>query len=181
MEQQKRPTNQEIGEYELGLLPPERAREVARYLERHPHGAHQHSILQSFLAQWQPQERSLPSLKERVTILVAQLLSASNWQAAGVRGEQTGIYQVGEVQVTVQVDSDLDKPAAYALIGVITGGTWADARVALWRSESPQTVVETECDEDGHFMLDGVTAGAYELIIQGEQTAVHIPDLLIGN
>ena len=180
MEPPKRPTHLEIGEYELGLLPPDRAQVVATYLQRHPHAAQQHEGLTSFLAALEPQKRPSPSLKEQVNILIAQLLPSHSWQVAGVRGEQSGIYQVGEMQVTLTIDSDLDAPALYVLVGVATGGEWATAPVALWLTGVPEAGYQTECDEDGHFMLNGVEAGVYELILQHGETAVHIPDLKIG-
>ena len=175
----KQPTDLEIGEYALGLLPADRAREVAHYLERHPHATRLADGLQTFWDNLRPEKRPPATSSAKVNILIAQLLATQDWQAAGVRGESSGVYQVGSVQVTVAIDGDLDDPSVYVLTGIITGGPLAAAHVTLWSADHPEATGRTTCDEDGHFMLSGIRPGSYELIIHSQETAVHIPQLQI--
>jgi len=172
----KRPSSLEIGEYELGLLSPARAREVAAYLRRHPHAAAQRDIMRQFLSDLDPQPEQQPSTLEKLTILVAQLMRGTP-QMAGVRGEQEDVYQASDVQIALGTDVDLDNPTQRVLIGV---GVNISGTAELWTADQPQLLQTADLDEYGNFMLTAIPINVYELVIRGAETAVHIPDLHIG-
>jgi anti-sigma factor RsiW len=172
----KRPSSLEIGEYELGLLPPARAHEVAAYLRQHPHAAAQLDTLRQFMSELDPQPQPQPGVLEKFTILVAQLVRGTPLMA-GVRGGQEDVYQAREVQIALGMDVDMDNPTQRVLIGV---GVNISGTAELWSASQPQLLQTADLDEYGNFMLTAIPIDVYELVIRGAETAVHIPGLHIG-
>lgn len=183
------PTSQELGEYHLGTLPGERAVLIAQHVAECPHCAEELAQLKEYLGAVASDLEVGPV--ERARVWVAELIRGGTGMAgqgrltsapayAGVRGEGEGprIYQAGEVQVAIDVQEDMEQPGLHALLGLVTGIQGEGWAVHLWREN--QDVAQTAVDDLGNFVIRGLAAGQYELILSGLNAEIHIHNMNVG-
>lgn len=171
-----RPTSLEIGEYELGLLPKEKAQQVEAYLKQHPHARGEQQLLHDFLAELDAQPESEEAdVFERVRLLIAEIVQADDTAlqpAAGMRGIVEGVYRAGDAQIVIELDVDTNNPAQKSLTGLLLGIESSNLRAELWQEEQMgQTAV---LDEFGNFIISGIIPGIYQLIIRGDNPPLEI-------
>lgn len=182
----KRPSSLTLGEYHLGLLPQAEARQVEAYLAQHPHAAHQLARLQDYLSEVDPfSEPVSPGPIERVKVLIAELIQAGGPgpQAAlgGVRGDLAGIYQAANIRIVLETDVDLTDPSRKSLVGLVQGIEPDGLTAHLLSPSEAKPAGESPIDEFGNFMMSGLAAGTYHLVIQDAASSVevHIQELQI--
>lgn len=184
------PSALELGEYRLGMLPAAATAHLQQHLAVCPHCAQELAQLASFMDGPDPflQSDPLAAIKQSVTVLVARLASRPQFGGllgqpipspalAGLRGEADGplIYEAGDAQVVLEVQSDEEHAGRRAIIGLVMGWINQEVQVHLWRDE--QQVATVALDTFGNFCIDDLAPGAYELFITGELTEIHIQDL----
>jgi hypothetical protein len=122
-------------------------------------------------------EPDRPNFYERTKIFILNLIQPQTLglpMAAGLRGRQEGVYQVGEIQVVVEIDVDTDNPTQKVLSAVVTGIDTVGMKASLWRSGVPKAAGSVVLDDFGHFIITGLEPGTYELIIQGDEPPIEI-------
>jgi hypothetical protein len=177
------PEPNELGEYQLGLLPSPRAKQIQTHLVECPHCRSELAQLTSFLKQVEPDLET--SLAERVRVWLAELLppgiagAAGPALAFGLRGDESGVhfYQAGEAQITLEVQDDPAALGRKSLVGLILGIEAAGLQAHLWRQE--QAVISAAVDELGNFTLNGLEPGRYEIFLSGPDVEIQIKDLEI--
>jgi hypothetical protein len=190
-------SSHELGEYYLGLLPPDKEAAAAHHLAECPHCASEIVQLQEYLEALEPDLEF--SLRERVKVWVARLVDATQLDFpepgffgpspspayAGTRGQEDElhIYQANDVQIAIEVQDDAEQPEHKTLIGLITGSK-APCRFKahLWRAS--QCVATVMVDELGNLAIPGLEPDTYELILSGPGQAgaeveIHIQNLQV--
>ena len=187
------PSPDELGDYHLNVLPPDRASAVTMHLATCPHCTREIVQLKDYLSKLAPTLESGPlkRVKKRVKVLVARLINngpvgGSMWQPTlgtvgmAVRGADDGpdIYTADDVQVAVEVQDDAERPGRKAILGLVIGAKPDGLKAHLWRVEQPIAIVSV--DELGNFVFPNLNRGSYELILSGPEVEIHIQKLEIG-
>lgn len=184
------PSSLELGEYQLGLLPPERSIAIARHASLCPHCTQEIEALVTFMAQPEPLAQVAPSrtASARLRVLVAQLVSGMASAGAppslapafaGLRGDDDGplTFEAGEAQVIIEVQDDELHTGRKAMMGLLLGLENEAVTVHLWRDQRP--VASTAVDALGNFIVDNLAPGQYELFVSAESQEIHVQDVPI--
>jgi anti-sigma factor RsiW len=192
------PDSLALGEYLLGLLPPDEAAALERQTAAYPHHARELAALRDYLVDLDlpPAGDQAPAaapekaeswhdrLQEQVTTLVAQLVESFGggpaWGMAGVRGGEPAqrIYQAGEAQILIDVQESLAQDGRKAILGLIMG--LADAEGAtVYLDRQLETIATATVDELGNFVFDAIPPGAYMLVLRGAAVAIIVPGVAI--
>ncbi|HZD10861.1 MAG TPA: hypothetical protein VE553_05905 [Candidatus Binatia bacterium] len=180
------PDAQELGEYHMDLLAPERAAIVAQHLEICPRCASELNELRAFLDELAPELEY--NLLERVRVLIARLVpdfpsvGGALMPApalAGMRGEVAGplLYEADDVQVSVEVQDDGAHAGRKSVLGVVTGGDAAGWQATLW--QDMEQVQTQSVDDLGNFVFEALPAGGYRLTLRGDEVEIVIQDLAV--
>jgi hypothetical protein len=91
-----------------------------------------------------------------------------------LRGEEQDfrLYKVGDLQISLDVQEDVETPGHQAIVGDITGAETHTFAVDLWQAGEVLDTIPV--DEIGGFTLSTLLPGTYELIIRGAEVIVHI-------
>lgn len=188
------PTSLELGEYHLGLLSPSRTRAIIDHLAMCPLCAEELAKLGTFLSQ--PDPRREPSLVQKATgqvkVTIARLLSGPAWSGAlggqglapalaGIRGDEERplIFEAGDIQIVLEVQSDVMEPESRSMLGLITGLEPAHNVAAhLWQDN--QYLSTAAVDDLGSFLFEGITPGSYDLILTAPESEIHLQNMPIG-
>jgi anti-sigma factor RsiW len=188
------PSPIELGEYQLGILPGERAAAMARHLAECPRCAQEVAQLQGYLADLAPtlELSPLERVREQARILVARLVSGgfegrqSGYPAlapayAGLRGREGEplIYEANQVQVVLDIQEDPRQPGRQTILGLIVGVDHPrELEALLWQDD--QCIATISVDEASNFFIPNLTPGRYELILSGPGVEIHIQGLDVG-
>ena len=179
------PGSETLGEYQLGLLTPDRSAAVEQHLSDCPLCTRELTELKTYLNQLQPDLEFSPL--EKIKVLIAQLinesggLQADRWSpqpaVSGLRGRGGGpaLYRVNDVQIAVEVLDDILQPDRRTLLGLVFGVNPSDFSAQLWQAE--QLVTTTTVDAGGNFAISGLVRGQYELILKDPAAEIHIQSL----
>ncbi len=173
------PDADELGDFHLGLLPANRVRAIEQHVARCPHCSRELAHYQDFLGDPPAQ----PNLVKRVVVSLARLLDAARLSeqalspAHVLRGEgaKLALYQAGDLQISLDVQQDVEKSGYQSIVGVITGTDAHTLTVDLW--QEGEYVDTSPVDETGGFTLPALLPGVYELIIKGTDVIVHVQSL----
>lgn len=189
------PPSLTLSEYHVGFLSAAETRTIDRHLQQCPHCRHELQRLTAYLTAVSPtlDLEPVPTLWERSRILVARLveelpnLSALTGlppngalAAAGLRGDVGDqlVYTVDNIQVIIDVQTDVQHPAQRVLLGLLLGlAAPQNVTAHLWRADQP--VATTMVDELGNFIISALAPGTYDLILSDEQTEVHVRALVV--
>ncbi|HET8629404.1 MAG TPA: zf-HC2 domain-containing protein [Thermomicrobiales bacterium] len=177
------PSPQELGDYELGLLPPAERTRVAAHVVACPHCADELRTLRDFLA-GEPAALTRPTGPLRR--LVATLLEPAPGAAyAGLRGADDATaqtYQAGGV--TIALDTQFDRRRGR---GALTGLLWQEDPAAADLAGAAATLLApdgatrtTALDDVGNFAFDDLAPGRYQVEVTLGDQLVTIPELRIG-
>jgi hypothetical protein len=170
------PDTDALGDFHLGLLPKAKARAIEEHLTRCPFCSRELVQYEAFLGE--PPEH--PGMVKRIAVSLARLLDSalSPGQtlapAYALRGEERlALYQTGDLQISLDVQEDVEKPGHRSIVGIITGPDVHLLSVDLWQED--EHLDTTPVDETGGFTLPALLPGMYELIIKGADVIIHIP------
>lgn len=162
------PDTDELGDFHLGLLPGKRARAIEQHLARCPFCSREMVQYERFLGGSSGQ----PGLAKRLIVSVAKLLDGAlpsgqpPAPAYALRGEEgLVLYQTDRLQISLDVQDDVEKAGHKSIVGVITGEDAPALSVDLWKEDLYLDTASV--DETGGFTLSGLLPGDYELIIKG--------------
>ncbi len=180
------PTSEELGEYQLGLLQPDRVTAIQQHLRECPHCTREVLQLVDYLRDLAPTIEFTPL--ERVKVLIAKLVSggAGDRQPgrpvfapvmAGVRGEAEGpsIFQVDDVQIAIEIQDDAEQAGAKIVLGLVTGLDSTGLNVILRHAD--QLVAATSVDRSGNFLIPRLQPGQYELSLIRPEVEIHVQSL----
>lgn len=194
------PSAEEIGAYHLGVLAPEQAQEIARFLKSNPSYAMELQLLDAFLDTLEdelppavePQEPARASLLERAKTFGKEILVATLATAAGstltpaytVRGDDDGpqIYLANDLHIGLEIEDDLGAPGYKMIVGTILNQI--DDETMMWRAElwadghNPKRW-DTIVDELGGFEIEAIKPGHYHLVLTDGEQEIHIQTLEI--
>ena len=173
------PPSVELGEFQLGLLERVRAVWIGQHVADCPHCHRELAEQNSFMslvetqlptAEVQPPTGILAGTTARLKVLVAQLFTPTPGQAAwAVRGDDTTdapqIFNVGDIQVSIETQADPTQPSQRSILGLISGADTLGWRAHVW--QAGQFVVTVEVDEFGNFTVPPVAAGNTQIILDG--------------
>jgi hypothetical protein len=187
------PSTVELGEYHLGVLPPEQAEAVAQHVAECPHCSRELAQLEGYLAELAPalEPGPLERAGEQIRVLIARLLDRNSGRGpfgqpavapayAGLRGdeEEPLIYQAEDVQVVIQIQQDVERPERKTILGLVVGlGENQELEAHLW--QAGQRITVAAVDELGNFVMSDVVSGSYELILSGPEVEIHVQALEI--
>lgn len=184
-----------LSEYHIGFLSAAETRAIDLHLHSCPHCRHELQQLTDYLAAVAPtlEIEPSPTLWEHSRILVTRLIEelpnvgalnrlskGGAMAAAGLRGDMGDqlIYAADEVQVIIDLQTDLQHPAQHMLLGLLLGlDTPQNVTAQLWHADQP--VATALVDELGNFILDNLAPGAYDLILSDDKTEIHVQALII--
>jgi anti-sigma factor RsiW len=179
------PTPHELGEYQLSVLTQAQAAAVAAHLIECPHCLAEVAQLNSYLADLSAELKT--SIVERARVLVARLIDGGNRAGApafapamaGIRGEdaEPSIYQAGDLQITIMVEPDDERPGRQTLLGLLVAAVPGDLQAQLW--QATQLVASAPVDAAGNFILANLTPGDYELTLYGPDLEIHVEALKV--
>lgn len=182
------PTSDELGEYELELLEPVRASEIAGHVDRCPRCRTELATLGEFLTALTPDvslspvERLRNAVDSGVRVLVARLLGGDTPAPAyALRGEvaRPSVYAAEDLQVVVEAQPAAGQPELYTVLGITTGLIEAtDYSAHLWRDDIP--INSSPLDPLGNFVFEHLEKGRYDVLITGPALQVHVPAVDVG-
>ena len=169
------PPSNDLGEYHLQMLPPEQTESIRQHLTTCPHCPKELAQLQTFLADLAPDLDY--TRQERVKIWIARLLpqpSGNLTPAFALRGESDGplMFEAGNYQLTLEIQDDPANPGLRSILGLVFGGSETLQKVELWQAGN--SVQQTELDELGNFVFNGVQPGPYDLILSQLAAEIHV-------
>ena len=176
------PSPQTLGEYDLGLLPPELRTQVAAHIADCPRCTADVRMLRAFLAD---EPSPAPNLAARARRLIATLLPPSRELAgAQLRGavdEASRSYRADDVMITLTVDTPAHRGRSN-LVGLI----WRDDASADMSPAGSVTITGAgvtragTIDEFGNFAFDDMAPGTYQLEMALDDDRIAIEDFRIG-
>jgi len=187
------PTPDELGDYHLNVLPPERITAVSMHLAKCPRCAQEITQLKNYLSALASTLESdrIERVKNRVNVLVARLADGGSesglaWRSTlgtvgmAVRGADDGpsLYDADDVQIAVEVQDDAERPGRKIILGLVIGAEADGLTAHLWRVEQPIAIVPV--DELGNFCFPNLPRGNYELVLSSSEAEIHIQGLEIG-
>jgi hypothetical protein len=185
------PASEELGEYHLQLLPAGRADEIRHHVADCPLCARELAELEAYLADLAPdiEHGRLEAAQAHVRVWIARLVEGVTGAGpalapapafAGLRGQDEGpqIYEAGDVQVSLEVQADAERRGRRSLLGLLIAAEAGEFRAHLWQHGTRVTSVPV--DDTGNFVIAGLDAGRYDLIVSGPQVEVHIQELDVG-
>jgi hypothetical protein len=175
-----------LGEYHLGLLPPNEAAAVKAHLAACPHCRREVAELDAYLDGLQPSlaDHLVDRTVEQLRLVIARLLSppgpALSPAYAGVRGEEQApaLYEAEEIQIAIEIEDDVDVPGRKVILGLVLGAESPGGEALLWQTGRP--IAAAPLDELGNFVIPDIAAGSYDLIVTGPRVEVHIENLDVG-
>jgi len=172
------PKAQELVEYQLGLLPGDRAEVIVNHLSGCPHCSREFAELHVFM----DRETPLATFKKLVVQLVSGITDIGQTRltpAYEVRGsaDKLLIYEAEGIRISVDIQDDVDASGHKVLVGLITGMNAEDYSVQLWSAKNQ--IAETQIDDLGNFLISGIYPGEFELMIKGPEVEVQIQKLQI--
>ncbi len=177
------PPSQTLGEYHLGMLPPEEAAGVGQHLAHCPHCRGEVETLAEFLAA-EETTAVKPTWLKRVRTILAELVPPTGIgfpaepALSGVRGaldDETQLYQAEEWQVALELQ--VDDPVQKSLLGIVFGPP-----VTAWQvqwQQADKRVWQTAVDETGAFEIPNIQPGAYDLILRSDEAEINILSLVV--
>jgi hypothetical protein len=182
------PSPAALGEYHLGILPPERAAAVAHHLEECGSCAQEVAQLQDYSIDLIPTLELAPleQARERVNVLVARL--ANGAPGGGVPGQPTYggvrredeasyLYEAADIQIVIEIRDDATQPDRKTVLGLVVGVDPGEVKAYLWQAEACIAIIPI--DELGSFAIPNLEPGSYELIVSGPQIEVHVQELWV--
>jgi hypothetical protein len=181
------PTSDNLAALQQGLLNGERRAALLEHLAACPHCTRElHMLAQATnepVGGWPPtsspwlglsaEAPSARSLYSRARRVVAELLSRPQMQLAGVYGALRGTshasqyaYRAENLQITLGVQSVVNRPDRRALLGALTleddlGQELSSATARLLRNDI--LISAADLDDLGNFVLDNLAPGTYSL------------------
>ena len=185
------PPSVELGEYHLGFVPTATSAAIKHHLAECPFCSQELAQLAAYMDQPDPFLRSDPlgAVKRSVKFLVGRLTSGPTVHnriggpafapaLAGLRGalDSPLIYEVDDIQVTLEVQDDAALADRKAVIGLIVGiGEMGGLHAELWHDG--EHIAGVPLDEIGNFAFNQLIPAEYELFISGNDLDVHIESL----
>jgi hypothetical protein len=186
-----------VGEYHLGTLKPERARQVQDHLAQCPYCCNEISILRNYLnllhadLDLSHAPDGLAGLGDRIKIWIARLLPPLDFQmsagqslAFAVRGEQPGglaRYEIGngvsKGELNLESQEDMAAPGRKILVGLVLGIATQGLQAALW--QSGKLAAGGEVDEFGNLAIANLVSGSYDLILSTASYEIHVHSVQI--
>jgi anti-sigma factor RsiW len=178
------PSPQELGDYELGLLPPTERTRVAAHVVACPPCADELRTLRDFLAS-EPAELTRPAAGTLRRLVATLLAPAPGTAYAGLRGADDATaqtYQAGGV--TIALDTQFDPRRGR---GALAGLLWHEDPAAADLAGAAATLLApdgatrtTALDDVGNFAFDDLAPGRYQVEVTLGDQLVTIPELRIG-
>lgn len=172
------PSPEDLGEFHLQMLPPQKAVAIAQHLPACPHCTQELTQLQQYLNELAPEISY--SFREQVQIWVAQRLPSFSSPAPGgaptlaFRGQtdEPLMYEAGEYQLNIEIQEDPTKPGHKTILGLLIGADELSFQVQLW--QDGRHLQTAAIDELGNFSFTAVFPGAYDLILNRLTTEIHV-------
>ena len=188
------PSTIELGEYHLGALPQLQFTAIAQHLDTCLHCAEEVVQLERFMVELAPSlevsSATEPAPKESKTqVLVAKLVEGfaqlgalGGMQPAfgGVRGEEEEqyTYQVGDIEINLEVEEDINQPDRKSIFGLLTGlDDPSVITVSVWKGE--EQIASVEMDEIGNFIVPELMTERYTVVFEGPETEIRIPEITL--
>lgn len=167
------PTYNELGEYVLGILPPEQMQTIEDYVRYNPALQAEIDLLRTYLHEVRlpahTSDRSSEStLLERVRTLITTLTQESRGFTPAMMGLRGGddefyVYRADDIELTLEVQSD--ELGQRMLIGSVNGTEPEGLRVYLYLDHLLITTVSV--DNEGDFFIPTLSPSRYTLIVDG--------------
>ena len=172
------PSPEDLGEFHLQMLPPQKAVAIAQHLPACPHCAQELTQLQHYLNELAPEISY--SFREQVKIWIAQRLPSFSSPGPGgaptlaFRGQtdEPLMYEAGEYQLNIEIQDDPAKPGHKTILGLLIGADELSFQVQLW--QNGRHLQTTAIDELGNFSFTAVFPGIYDLILNRLTTEIHV-------
>jgi anti-sigma factor RsiW len=176
------PSTLTIGEYVLGVLPPDAARTVAEHLIDCPHCAAERRETAAFLKE-DDEPEGAHGFVDTVRRLLARPLAPTAPALAGLRGAEdceSGVYLAEGLRVTISVQRTRAGARGGVLVGLVEPWTMASdgGRAHLYANDR---IVQTqEVDDLGNFVFDAVPAGSYRIEVKLSDVVVTIDAVTVS-
>jgi hypothetical protein len=175
------PIPTELGDYNLGLLPAQRALLVSAHLRECLLCKQEVAALEDFLTDLAPETSLLGAVK----VLIARLISrgadelSSVPSFTGLRGEadEPFIYQADNIRIVVEVQDDVEQMGLKTLLGLVIGLESNDFTIQV--SQEGQAIATTLVDEIGNFVISHLSPGHYSLRLIGSSIEILIQSLSV--
>ena len=176
------PSTEELGEFHLRMLPPDRMLIVSQHLRECPHCTREIAQLKEFLSDLAPGPEG--GLLRQTKLLIAQLVAGQGGFVAGepsfaLRGEGEGPLTF-EAEGTVTVlDIQLDNEGKLNILGQVAADDqdlWTGSTVTLKQTDGSQ--LTTTLDDLGAFRFEQVSSGSIQIMITSSQgVEIQIPSI----
>jgi len=159
------PSPQELGEYRLGLLTPDRANWIAKHLLECTHCRQELEQTGAFLDAVAPDLNLRPA--EKPLARVAELLKAGPGALqpalVGLRGEgeDSLIFRAGNVVVAISSQPQMPASHLRTVSGLVMEAEFRGASAILWQAD--RLIDSAPVDDAGNFSFQDIPAGTYEL------------------
>jgi hypothetical protein len=176
------PTSSELGEYQLGMLSPERQAAIREHLQECPLCTQELEQLRGFLQETSRDVEFGPL--ERARVLVARLLESKGGPGMapalqGLRGhaEKLLTYEADGAQVILDIQDDPDRKGLMAVMGLVIATETGQLEASL--QQAGGLIASAPVDEFGNFKLFPIPPGKYVLVLSSPAVEIHIEDLVL--
>ncbi len=178
-------TQLELGDYQLGLLSDDQASRIRTHLACCPYCQVESLLLEDYLNVFDrnvpaPTKPTVaePGIFEQLKVLVASIVTRPSMAlAGGLDDDGPQVYEVGNIQISIQLQEDFEMPDRRMIMGLVTGADTKGMQAHLWESNRPNEVAVAPVDEFGNFFISDLPCANYELILDTPQSEIHIQAL----
>lgn len=180
-------TQTELGDYQLGLLSEKEASSIRTHLACCPYCQVEALMLEDYLNLFEMDVPAAskptvtvtqPGIFEQLKVMVANIVNRPSMALAGALDDEgPQVYEVGDIQISIQLQEDFEMPDRKMLMGLVTGAQTTGMKAHLWESNRPNQVAMAPVDEFGNFFISDLPGANYELILDTPQTEIHIQAL----
>jgi hypothetical protein len=180
------PSPMKLGEYQLGLLPASQKSVVSQHLRECP--VCRREVVQ--LGEFLEEPTSRPDIIQSARVFIAKLISGGGTDQeqagssispafAGLRGEEDEpfIYQVGNVQIVIDIQDDVEQIGHKTILGLVTGSESKEFIVQV--SQEDQIIATSSVDEIGNFVITQLMPGDYEIVLEDSEGEIHIQSIQV--
>jgi hypothetical protein len=142
------------------------------------------------LGEFLEEPTSRPDIIQSARVFIAKLISGGGTDQeqagssispafAGLRGEEDEpfIYQVGNVQIVIDIQDDVEQIGHKTILGLVTGSESKEFIVQV--SQEDQIIATSSVDEIGNFVITQLMPGDYEIVLEDSEGEIHIQSIQV--
>lgn len=162
------PSSTELGEFHLKLLPAAQRLIIGQHARRCMHCQRELSVLEDYLAEFEPQRNVLESVQE----FFAQLVHPMKLASERGTGNKLLTYELDNLFFSIDVAGVKEQPGRRTILGLVDGLGLSGFTMEAYLEGN--LIATTLVDEFNTFVFSHLAPGNYDLALVGLQTKISL-------